>query len=399
MSGVDDLTRLQALLAEQAALRRVATMVAGSTAAPVLFDRVCEELGELLDVKSTDMIRYEGERSATVVGIWAATGSPSFPVGERIPVEGETATAKIYRTGRPARVDDYADVEGELAARLREFGIRSVVGAPIHVAGRLWGAIMVTSELADAFPAGTELRISSFAELVTAALANADAREQLAASRARIVEAADAARRRIERDLHDGAQQRLVSLALSLRLLESSLEPDSAASRALAVARAELDAALGELRELARGIHPSVLTDRGLEAALAALAGRSTVPVELALDSCGELPSSVQTTAYFVVAEALTNASKHAHSDRVEVRVAVGEGHAVVEVRDDGSGGVDPARGSGLSGLADRVSALGGTLEIDSPVGAGTTIRARMPLTAPGEASRAAGGDAEFAHA
>ena len=399
MSGVDDLTRLQALLAEQAALRRVATMVAGSTAAPVLFDRVCEELGELLDVKSTDMIRYEGERSATVVGIWAATGSPSFPVGERIPVEGETATAKIYGTGRPARVDDYAAVEGELAARLREFGIRSVVGAPIHVAGRLWGAIMVTSELADAFPAGTELRISSFAELVTAALANADAREQLAASRARIVEAADAARRRIERDLHDGAQQRLVSLALSLRLLESSLEPDSAASRALAVARTELDAALGELRELARGIHPSVLTDRGLEAALAALAGRSTVPVKLALDSCGELPSSVQTTAYFVVAEALTNASKHARSDCVEVRVAVGEGHAVVEVRDDGSGGVDPARGSGLSGLADRVSALGGTLEIDSPVGAGTTIRARMPLTAPGEASRAAGGDAEFAHA
>jgi signal transduction histidine kinase len=399
MSGVDDLTRLQALLAEQAALRRVATMVAGSTAAPVLFDRVCEELGELLDVKSTDMIRYEGERSATVVGIWAAAGSPSFPVGERIPVEGETATAKIYRTGRPARVDDYADVEGELAARLRGFGIRSVVGAPIHVAGRLWGALMVTSELADAFPAGTELRISSFAELVTAALANADAREQLAASRVRIVEAADAARRRIERDLHDGAQQRLVALALSLRLLESTLEPDSAASRALAGARADLDAALGELRELARGIHPSVLTDRGLEAALAALAGRSTVPVELALDSRGELPSSVQTTAYFVVAEALTNASKHAHSDRVEVRVAVDEGHAVVEVRDDGSGGVDPARGSGLSGLADRVSALGGTLEIDSPVGAGTTIRARLPLTPPGEASREAGGDAEFAHA
>jgi signal transduction histidine kinase len=399
MSGVDDLARLHALLAEQAALRRVATMVAGSTAAPALFDRVCEELGELLEVKSTDMIRYEGERAATVVGIWAAAGSPSFPVGERIPVEGETATAKIYRTGQPTRVDDYAGVEGELAARLRAFGIRSVVGAPIHVAGRLWGALMVTSELANAFPAGTELRISSFAELVTAALANADAREQLAASRARIVEAADAARRRIERDLHDGAQQRLVSLALSLRLLESALEPGSAASRALAGARAELDAALSELRELARGIHPSVLTDRGLEAALAALAGRSTVPVELALDRCGELPPAVQTTAYFVVAEALTNASKHARSERVEVRVGVGEGHAVVEVRDDGSGGVDPARGSGLSGLADRVSALGGTLEIDSRAGAGTTIRARLPLTPPGEASREAGGDAAFARA
>ena len=194
----------------------------------------------------------------------------------------------------------------------------------------------------------------------------------------RIVEAADEARRRIERDLHDGAQQRLVSLALSLRLLESRLEP--AASQRLAAIRAELDAALAELRELARGIHPSVLTDRGLEPALTALATRSTVPVELDLDSCGELPMSVQTTAYFVVAEALTNASKHAHADGVDVRVAVDDGRATVEVRDDGSGGVDPAKGSGLTGLADRVSALGGTLEIDSPAGAGTTVRAQLPL-------------------
>ena len=399
MSSDDNPTRLQALLAEQAALRRVATMVAGSTPAPALFGRVCEELGELLAVKTTDMIRYEDDGFATVVGTWTGNDTPSFPVGERVPVEGETVTAKLYRSGRPARVDDYDDVEGELAERLREFGIQSVVGAPIYVAGRLWGAIMVSSELAHAFPAGTEARISSFAELVTAALANVDAREQLAASRARIVEAADAARRRIERDLHDGAQQRLVSLALSLRHLESSLEPDSPALRELAVARAELDAALEELRELARGIHPSILTDRGLEAALAAVAGRSTVPVELDLDSCGKLPLSVQTTAYFVVAEALTNASKHADSDRIEVRVAAGEGHTTVEVRDNGGGGAHPARGSGLSGLTDRVSALGGTLEIESPVGVGTTIRARIPVTAPGDASREAGADVEYARA
>jgi signal transduction histidine kinase len=399
MSSDDNLTRLQALLAEQAALRRVATMVAGCASAPALFGRVCEELGELLKVKSTDMIRYEIERFATVVGTWTGNDTPSFPVGERIPVEGESVTAKLSRSGRPERVDDYDDVEGELAQRLREFGIHSVVGAPIYVDGRLWGAIMATSELAHAFPPATEGRISSFAELVTAALANVDAREQLAASRARIVEAADAARQRLERDLHDGAQQRLVSLALGLRRLESSLEPNSAAIRELAVARAELDAALGELRELARGIHPSILTDRGLEAALAAVAGRSTVPVELDLDSCGALPLSVQTTAYFVVVEALTNASKHAHSDRIEVRVALGEGHTMVEVRDDGSGGVDPTRGSGLSGLADRVSALGGTLEIESPAGAGTTIRARIPVTAPGRTSRETGADVEYAHA
>jgi signal transduction histidine kinase len=399
MSSDDNPTRLQALLAEQAALRRVATMVAGSTPAPALFGRVCEELGELLAVKTTDMIRYEDDGFATVVGTWTGNDTPSFPVGERVPVEGGTVTAKLYRSGRPARVDDYDDVEGELAARLREFGIQSVVGAPIYVAGRLWGAIMVSSELAHAFPAGTEVRISSFAELVTAALANVDAREQLAASRARIVEAADAARRRIERDLHDGAQQRLVSLALSLRHLESSLEPDSQALRELAVARAELDAGLEELRELARGIHPSILTDRGLGAALAAVAGRSTVPVELDLDSCGKLPLSVQTTAYFVVAEALTNASKHADSDRIEVRVAAGEGHTTVEVRDNGGGGAHPARGSGLSGLTDRVSALGGTLEIESPVGVGTTIRARIPVTTPGDASRQAGADVEYARA
>jgi signal transduction histidine kinase len=397
MSSDDNLTRLQALLAEQAALRRVATMVAGCPPGPSLFARVCEELGELLAVKTTDMIRYEDDTVATVVGTWTGNDTPSFPVGERIPVEGESVTAKLRRSGRPERVDDYDEVEGELAARLREFGIRSVVGAPIYVAGRLWGGIMATSELPHAFPAGTEARINSFAELVTAALANVDAREQLAASRARIVEAADAARRRIERDLHDGAQQRLVSLALSLRLLESRLEPDTEAARELAAACSELDAALDELRELARGIHPSILTDRGLEAALEAVAGRSTMPVELALDSCGRLPLSVQTTAYFVVAEALTNASKHAHSDRIHVRLAVGDGHAMVEVRDDGSGGVDPARGSGLSGLADRLSALGGTLEIDSPLGEGTTIRARIPV--PAEASREAGADVEYAQA
>jgi signal transduction histidine kinase len=399
MSSDDDTARLQALLAEQAALRRVATMVAGSTPAPVLFDRVCEELGELLAVKSTDMIRFEDGRVATVVGSWTGNDTPAFPVGESIPVEGESVTAKLYRSGRPERVDDYDEVESELAVRLREFGVRSVVGAPIYVAGRLWGALMASSEQAHAFPAGTEMRIGSFAELVTAALANVDAREQLAASRARIVEAADAARRRIERDLHDGAQQRLVSLALNLRLLESSLEPNSATTRELAAARAELDAALEELRELARGIHPSILVDRGLEAALAALAGRSTVPVELDLASCARLPLSVQTTAYFVVAEALTNASKHADSDRIAVRVALGEGHALVEVRDEGSGGVDTAQGSGLRGLADRVSALGGTLEIESPVGAGTTIRARIPVTAPGDASSEAGADLDYARA
>jgi signal transduction histidine kinase len=392
----DDPTRLQALLAEQAALRRVATMVASGTPAATLFERVCEELAGVLDVESTDMIRYDNDY-ATVVGTWSSSGTPSFPVGERIPVDGETVTAKLRRSGRPQRVDDYAEVEGELAARLREFGIRSVVGAPIKVAGPLWGGIMATSDRAHAFPPDTEQRIANFAELVTAALANVDAREQLAASRARIVEAADVARQRIERDLHDGAQQRLVSLALSLRLLQSSLEADSEVARELAAARGELDQALKELRDLAQGIHPSVLTDRGLEAALAGLANRSPVPVKVETKGSSDLPSSLQTTAYFVVAEALTNASKHAGCERIDVRVSLDRGWVIVEICDDGVGGTDPARGSGLRGLADRVSALGGTLEIESPVDDGTTIRARIPLLRPAQISpgSAAASDAD----
>jgi signal transduction histidine kinase len=384
MNESQDPGRLQALLDEQAALRRVAMMVASGTPAAELFGRVCEELGGVLGVEGTDMIRFEDE-GAVIVGAWSSSGPPSFPVGERIPVDGESVGAKLRATGKPQRVDDYEGVEGELAARIRRYGIRSAVGAPIFVAGRLWGAVMVISERPHAFPPDTEERVGNFGELVTAALANVEAREELDASRARIVEAADAARQRIERDLHDGAQQRLVSLALNLRLLQSNLDADSDAARELEAARSELEATLEELRALARGIHPSVLTDRGLEAAISGLVGRSPIPVELELDGAEDLPAPVQITAYFIIAEALTNALKHARCDLVTVRVGAEKGWATVEVGDDGVGGTDPDGGSGLSGLADRVSALGGTLEISSPSGEGTTIRARIPAARPAE--------------
>jgi signal transduction histidine kinase len=380
-NGDQDPARLQALLDEQAALRRVATLVASGAPATSLFDRVCAELGGVLKVEGTDMIRFEGD-GAVVVGAWSSSGQPSFPVGERIPVDGQSVTAKLRASGRPQRVDDYEGVDGELAARIRSFGVRSVVGAPIFVAGRLWGGIMVISERPHAFAPDTEDRVGNFAELVTAALANVEAREELDASRARIVEAADTARQRIERDLHDGAQQRLVSLALNLRLLQSNLDEGSDAARELEAARSELEATLEELRDLARGIHPNVLTDRGLTAALDGLVGRSPVPVELDADGCDELPEPVQITLYFIVAEALTNALKHSGCARVTVQVGAEDGAATVEVRDDGVGGTDPNQGSGLRGLADRVSALGGTLEIASPAGRGTTIRARVPAPA-----------------
>ena len=372
------MARLEALLEEQAALRRVATLVARGTEARTLFDCVCEELGGVLGVESTDMIRF-GEGDATVVGTWAKEGSPSFPVGSVIPVDGDTVTGKLRRTGTPQRVDDYDEVEGELAERLRAAGIRSAAGAPIEVAGRLWGGIMAVSDRAYALPPETEERISDFAELVTAALANADAREELAASRARILESADAARRRLERDLHDGAQQRLVSIALDLRMLESAIGPESEAAGELAAVRDRLQEALDELRELARGIHPSVLTDRGLRAAIEALAARSPVPAEVAVAVAPGLSPAVETTIYFVVAEALTNVARHARCEMVAIRVEVEEGWARAEVRDDGIGGAE-LRGSGLRGLADRVSALGGSLDVHSPPGEGTAVLARIPV-------------------
>jgi signal transduction histidine kinase len=273
---------------------------------------------------------------------------------------------------------------------LRAQGIESAVGAPIIVAGKTWGAIVVSRGRPRAFAQGTEHRLADFAELVTAALANVDAREQLAASRARIVQAGYEERRRLGRDLHDGAQQELVGAVISLKLAQRRLAraPDEA-GELLEEALEHMETGIRELRELAAGIHPSVLTDRGLGAALEALARRSPMPVELMDVPPQRLPVPVEMSAYFVVAEALTNAAKHARCSHVQVGVRVEEGGVTVEVRDDGVGGADPSAGSGLRGLADRVSALGGMLEIESPPGEGTAVTARLALGSPETGRRA----------
>jgi signal transduction histidine kinase len=372
------LARLEAVLEEQAALRRVATLAAGEPDARRLFDCVCEEVGRVLGVESTDIVRFEDDLTATVVGGWAEPDGPWFPVGMRVPVEGETVTAKLHRSGRPQRVDDYTGIGGPLATKLLSFGVISAVGAPITVAGRLWGGLMASSTRPYAFAEGTEERIANFAELVTAALANADARDQLAASSARIVEAGYTERRRLERDLHDGAQQELVSAAMSLRSARSKVS--GPAAELVDAALEQLQSGLRSLRELAAGIHPSVLTDRGLRQALEALATRAPIIVELGPVPSGRLPQSVEMTAYFVVAEALTNAAKHADCERAEVTVRLEGDWAVVEVRDDGVGGADASAGSGLRGLADRVNALGGVFDIQSPPGRGSVIQARLTL-------------------
>jgi PAS domain S-box-containing protein len=368
---------LRRLATEQAALRRVATAVATSLDPRHAFAVVTEEVGRLLGAQSSNMVRFDDDVHATVVGAWNEGDVKNIPVNDTVRMDGDTASSRVFRTGAPARVDSYADLPGDLAARLRAMGFTSAVAAPIFLGGRLWGAVIVSSVVDEPFPPGAEQRIADFAELAAQAMANAQARADLAASRARIVQAGDAERRRLERNLHDGAQQRLVSLALMLRLAARRHPEDTD----LAAAGEELSFALKELRELARGIHPAVLTERGLEPAVRALADRAPLPVELDVCITERLPDPVEAAAYYVVAEALTNVAKYAQASAVIVELERGNGHACIEVRDDGIGGAVPGGGSGLRGLADRVEALGGRLVLESPAGAGTTLRAEIPCS------------------
>jgi signal transduction histidine kinase len=372
---------LRALADEQAALRRVATTVASEADEARVFAVVTEEVGRLLGAQTSNMVRFEPDGSAFVLGEWSSGAVRGVAAGTVIPLEGPTVATRIRDTGAPARVDSYEGLPGSTAAMLRDLGFVSTVGAPIALAGRLWGAVTVSTVEPEPFPPGAEQRIADFAELVALALSNAEARRELAASRARIVETGDAERRRLERNLHDGAQQRLVALALTLRLCAGRVrELDDGAAELVRSAEAELAAALEELRELARGIHPAVLTDHGLVPALEMLAKRASVRVDLRAELDERLPAPVEAAAYYIVAEALTNASKHARADCVRVDVRVLDGRARLEVSDDGVGGADARGGSGLRGLADRVEALGGELAVESLAGVGTTLTARLPV-------------------
>jgi signal transduction histidine kinase len=371
----------RALADEQAALRRIATLVAEAAPPRRLFQQVAEEVGRVLGLPSAGVVHYDGPRTATVVGVWSEGGTPHFPVGTTLDLDGDTVVAKVLRTGTTQRVERYEEASGTLAARLRTVGYRAAVAAPVNVEGTLWGAVAGLTTSADALPEGLERRLCDFADLVAQALANADAREKLAASRARLVEVSDAERRRLERNLHDGAQQRLVSVALRLSMVGSKLETDPDGARELlSAAQADLAGGLDELRELARGLHPVLLTERGLGPALDALLARAPVPVEITELPDERLAPAVEAAAYYVVAEALTNVAKYAHASHATVSIQRSNGSATVTVSDDGVGGADPARGSGLQGLAARVEALNGRLDVDSPPERGTRIRAKIPL-------------------
>jgi signal transduction histidine kinase len=369
---------LARLADEQAALRRVATLVARAVPEGELFGAVIEEVGSLFGADLAGLIRYEPDVTVTPVAAWGALGEhPAWP--DPWPTDEVDPATLIARTRRAVRID-WSDVPGTTATMLRDVGIRSSVGSPILVDGRLWGALAVHTRRAHPFPADTESRLENFTELVATAISNIEARAELAASRARIVEATDEERRRVVRDLHDGAQQRLVHTIITLKLARRALQNEEEDLPAiLTEALDQAEQATAELRELAHGILPAVLTHGGLRAGVDALASRTPVPVETSV-SVGRLPAAVEATAYFVVAEALTNVAKHSRAGRATVTAGVEHGTLRVEVRDDGIGGARPG-GSGLLGMADRLAALGGQLRIDSPASGGTLIAADFPLT------------------
>ena len=376
--------RLTELAGEQAALRRVATLVAAQAAADRIFAAVAEEAGRILQADMGAVAKFGPEGCFTVLALWANPGLDfPFPVGEQVRLEEGSLSARVLRSGRPSRLDTYVAATGRLAAIRDRLGLRSMIGAPIMVGGRVWGLVTVgvLSSRPEALPAGSEQRLADFTELLATAVSNAQAHSELTASRARIVVTADETRRRIERNLHDGIQQRLVTLALTLRAVRDAGQQDHAdLLAAMSQAGDELVSILDELREISRGVHPAILSQGGLGPALRSLARRASVPTVLDIDEFGRLPQPLEVAAYYVVSEALTNAAKHANATVVHVNIGVKDTTLRLGIDDDGDGGADPARGSGIIGLIDRVDALGGKLTLRSPPGEGTSLVIQLPL-------------------
>ena len=378
ISNVQTRAEVERLVEEQAALRRVATMVARESSPDEVLAKVAEEVGRLLGAEAAVIHRFEPQGDATVVGSWGELGD-AFQLGRRSKLAGESVIGSVYRTKRPARFDGHGGARGSIAACGRELGLCSAVGTPIVVNGRLWGAIAAGSSRAEPLPHDAEARIAKFTELVATAISNIQARSDLASSRARLVAAADEERRRVVRDLHDGAQQRLVHTVLTLKLARGALARGGEGAVPLVDEALEhAQRATDELRELAHGILPSVLTHGGLAAAVASLADRMPIPIDVDI-SVDRLPTEVEATGYFVVAEALTNVAKHSHARNATVAAHVEHHRLQVEVRDDGTGGAH-VEGPGLVGLYDRLAVLEGTLRVESPRGGGTLVAASIPV-------------------
>ncbi len=375
------LYELEQLAAEQTALRRVALLVAGEASPAVLFDAAAGEVARLFGAETAAVVRFEGPDDGVFVGRYGGLGAIVNETGSRLDLRSDSAVARAYRTGRSARIDGYEGLEGDTANVMRAAGYRCSAASPVSVGGRPWGALVVAAASEEALPpATTERRLEAFAQLVSLAIATADAREQLLASRKRLVQVADEERRRLERDLHDGAQQRLVSIGQRLHLAKRFKGDDDAVREQLEICASEVTGALDDLRRLANGLHPAILTEAGLRSALLSLARRSALPVAVDALPDERFPDEIETAAYYLVSEALTNSAKHAEAESATLRVACRDGRLVVEISDDGRGGASLEAGSGLRGLTDRVEAVGGTLSLTSTP-RGTTLRAELPLS------------------
>jgi PAS domain S-box-containing protein len=377
-----DVTENRMLVGEQAALRRVATRIAEGDHPADLFEAVAVEVGQLLEADVTRLLRYEQEGAASIVAGYGAR-DPALDVGARMTLDRSQVWGRVARDGSALRTDHLDAGSDPLAQSLRRLGAGAAVAAPIVVSGRVWGVIVAAFTRTEAVHVDTEARIAEFTELVATAIANAQSADELAASRRRIVETADDTRRRIERDLHDGAQQRLVHTIITLELARNTLPDDGPSAQLVNEALEHAHHAIAETRELAQGIHPAILSRRGLVPALEDLVDRSGVPVTLDAHIPRRLPASVEVTAYYVVSEALTNVAKHANASSAQVSLDERNGDLRLQISDDGVGGADPSRGSGLLGLRDRIEASGGTLMLESRTGHGTWLTVELPLEAP----------------
>jgi signal transduction histidine kinase len=372
-----------ALAEQQAALRRVATLVARGVDPSEVYPAAVAELSSGLGIDNVALLQYTPDEASVLLASCDERGLSEMHIGERISLDGESVAAMIQRIGAPARLDSYEGAPGPTAERMRQAGMRSAVGVPIIVHGRTWGALVIGSSLAEILSPDTEALIGDFADLVAIAVSNAENRAELTASRARIVTAGDQARRRFERDLHDGAQQGVISLGLKLRAVQASIPPEQQDLRdRLSDVVGGLARVSTELQEISRGIHPVILSTGGLGPAIKTLARRSAVPVALDLEVDRRMPESVEVAAYYVVAEALTNAAKHAQATEVRIQAIAEDDELRLTICDDGIGGAVAGNGSGLIGLRDRVEALAGHLDILSPAGSGTTLVAAIPLGA-----------------
>jgi signal transduction histidine kinase len=388
VSNAESRVALGRLADEQAALRRVATLVAEGIPADELFSAVTKEVAHIFSAGESSVvatvIRFDVGPESVLVG--TSREYPTEAVGDRWMPKELYVSTRVLRTGTSARVDehDLDFVGGSDAEHLRRRGFLHQVGSPLVVEGRLWGAVTLNSS--EMLPPDFDRRLSEFTELLATAIANAESRTELAASRRRMVTAADEARRGIERNLHDGVQQQLVALGMELGAVEDALVGNEELRGQVAAVTGGLRSAIDDLREISRGIHPAILSHGGLGPALKALARRSPVAVRLTSTVEGRLPEGVEVAAYYVVSEALTNVARHANASVVDIDVARQDGTLELAIRDDGVGGAEARGGTGLIGLKDRVEALGGRIAVESPAGEGTSLAVTLPL----------GGDAEL---